>query len=111
MLPACIMAFHGLHAHVRLHVRAVLSCMQASIARGLAYAPFADLLWVETSTPDMEEARMFANAIHEKFPGKLLAYNCSPSFNWKKKLSDKEIADFQKVSSAARWRSCCILAA
>lgn len=70
--------------------------IEASIARGLAYAPFADLLWVETSTPDMEEARMFANAIHEKFPGKLLAYNCSPSFNWKKKLSDKEIADFQK---------------
>ena len=74
-----------------------MTLAQASIARGLAYAPAADLLWVETSTPDMDEARQFAEAIHEKFPGKPLAYNCSPSFNWKKKLSDKEIADFQKV--------------
>ena len=71
--------------------------MQASIARGLAYAPFADLLWMETSTPDMAEAKQFADAIHAKFPGKMLAYNCSPSFNWKRKLSDAEIASYQKV--------------
>lgn len=58
------------------------------------------MLWVETSTPDMEEAREFADAIHTKFPGKLLAYNCSPSFNWKRKLSDAQIASFQKVPSA-----------
>ncbi|EIE21265.1 isocitrate lyase [Coccomyxa subellipsoidea C-169] len=70
--------------------------IKAAIARGLAYAPFADMLWVETSTPDMEEAREFADAIHTKFPGKLLAYNCSPSFNWKRKLSDAQIASFQK---------------
>lgn len=67
-----------------------------AISRGLAYAPYADLIWCETSEPNMEEARRFAEAIHEKFPNKLLAYNCSPSFNWKKKLSDQEIADFQK---------------
>ena len=71
--------------------------VQASIARGLAYAPFADLLWMETSTPDMAEAKQFAEAIRAKFPGKMLAYNCSPSFNWKRKLSDSQIADFQKV--------------
>ena len=71
--------------------------MQASIARGLAYAPFADLLWMETSTPDMAEAKQFADAIHAKFPGKMLAYNCSPSFNWKLKLSDAEIASYQKA--------------
>lgn len=68
---------------------------QAAIARGLAYAPYADLLWVETSTPDLGEATEFANAIHAKYPGKLLAYNCSPSFNWKRHLSDSEIASFQ----------------
>ena len=67
-----------------------------AIARGLAYAPYADLIWCETSEPNLEEARRFAEAIHEKFPGKLLAYNCSPSFNWKAKLSDKEIANYQK---------------
>lgn len=67
-----------------------------AIARGLAYAPYADLIWCETSEPNLEEARIFAEAIHEKFPNKLLAYNCSPSFNWKKKLSDQEIAEFQK---------------
>ena len=71
--------------------------LQAAIARGLAYAPFADMLWVETSTPDLDEAREFADAIHAKFPGKLLAYNCSPSFNWKSKLNDATIASFQKV--------------
>ena len=66
------------------------------IARGLAYAPYADLLWVESAEPDMELARRFAEAIHEKFPGKKLAYNCSPSFNWKKHLDDDQIARFQR---------------
>jgi len=69
--------------------------IDAAIARGLAYAPYADVLWCETSTPDLAEARKFADAIHAKFPGKLLAYNCSPSFNWKKKLDDVTIANFQ----------------
>jgi len=70
--------------------------IDAAISRGLSYAPYADMLWCETSTPDMAEARKFADAIHAKFPGKLLAYNCSPSFNWKKKLDDNAIADFQR---------------
>jgi isocitrate lyase len=70
--------------------------IDAAIARGLAYAPYADMIWCETSTPDLAEARKFANAIHAKFPGKLLAYNCSPSFNWKKKLDDVTIANFQQ---------------
>lgn len=69
--------------------------LDQAIARGLAYAPYADLIWCETSEPNIEEARRFAEAIHEQFPGKLLAYNCSPSFNWKSKLSDEEIANFQ----------------
>ncbi|HZG61568.1 MAG TPA: isocitrate lyase [Anoxybacillus sp.] len=69
--------------------------LDQAIARGLAYAPYADLIWCETSEPNLEEARRFAEAIHEKFPGKLLAYNCSPSFNWKKKLDDETIAKFQ----------------
>ncbi|MGG1401463.1 isocitrate lyase [Bacillus salipaludis] len=67
-----------------------------AIARGLAYAPYADLIWCETSEPNLEEARKFAEAIHEQFPGKLLAYNCSPSFNWKKKLDPETIAKFQQ---------------
>ncbi|WP_396125497.1 isocitrate lyase [Bacillus sp. Marseille-Q3570] len=67
-----------------------------AIARGLSYAPYADLVWCETSEPNLEEARQFADAIHEKYPGKLLAYNCSPSFNWKAKLDDFTIAKFQK---------------
>lgn len=67
-----------------------------AISRGLAYAPYADLIWCETSEPNIEEARRFAEAIHEKFPGKLLAYNCSPSFNWKKKLDEETIANFQQ---------------
>ncbi|SFS63855.1 isocitrate lyase [Marininema halotolerans] len=71
------------------------SGLDTAIARGLAYAPYADLIWCETSTPDLEEARRFAEAIHAKFPGKMLAYNCSPSFNWKKKLDDETIAKFQ----------------
>ncbi|UPG90482.1 isocitrate lyase [Luteibacter aegosomaticola] len=66
-----------------------------AISRGLAYAPYADLIWCETSTPSMDEARRFAEAIHAKFPGKKLAYNCSPSFNWKKNLDEKTIASFQ----------------
>jgi len=70
--------------------------IEQAIARGLAYAPYADLIWCETSTPDLEEAKRFADAIHEKFPGKLLAYNCSPSFNWKANLDDDTIAKFQR---------------
>lgn len=70
--------------------------LDQAIARGLAYAPYADLIWCETSEPNIEEARRFAQAIHEKFPGKLLAYNCSPSFNWKAKLDDNTILNFQK---------------
>ncbi len=69
--------------------------LDSAIARGLAYAPYADLIWCETSEPNIEEAQRFADAIHAKFPGKMLAYNCSPSFNWKKKLSDADIARFQ----------------
>lgn len=70
--------------------------LESAIARGLAYAPYADLVWCETSTPDLHEAEVFAEAMHEKFPGKPLAYNCSPSFNWKRHLDDKTIAEFQK---------------
>ena len=70
--------------------------LDSAIARGLSYAPYADLIWCETSEPNMDEARRFAEAIHAKFPGKLLAYNCSPSFNWRKKLSEEAIAKFQK---------------
>ncbi|MBH8599017.1 isocitrate lyase [Thermoactinomyces sp. CICC 10523] len=70
--------------------------LKTAIARGLAYAPYADLIWCETSEPDLEEARQFAEAIHAKFPGKMLAYNCSPSFNWKKKLDEKTILRFQE---------------
>ena len=69
--------------------------VQSAIARGLAYAPYADLLWCETSHPDLDEAREFAQAIHAKYPGKMLAYNCSPSFNWRKKLDEETIARFQ----------------
>ena len=69
--------------------------IDAAISRGLAYAPYADLVWFETSTPDLGEAREFAAAIHERFPGKPLAYNCSPSFNWRQHLSDDEIGTFQ----------------
>jgi isocitrate lyase len=69
--------------------------IQSAIARGLAYAPYADLIWCETSHPDLEEARQFAEAIHAKYPEKMLAYNCSPSFNWRKKLDEETIARFQ----------------
>ncbi len=74
----------------------VRSGLDQAIARGLAYAPHADLIWCETSEPNLEEAREFAEAIHAEYPGKLLAYNCSPSFNWKKKLDESTIAGFQK---------------
>jgi isocitrate lyase len=69
--------------------------LEQAIARGLSYAPYADVVWCETSKPDIEQARDFAEAIHEKYPGKLLAYNCSPSFNWRKNLSEEDIATFQ----------------
>jgi isocitrate lyase len=69
--------------------------IDAAISRGLAYAPYADLVWFETSTPDLGEAKEFAEAIHERFPGKPLAYNCSPSFNWRQHLDDEQIASFQ----------------
>ena len=72
------------------------SGIDQAISRGLAYAPYADLVWCETGKPDLEFARKFAAAIHAKFPGKMLAYNCSPSFNWKKNLDDATIASFQK---------------
>ncbi len=78
--------------------------LDAAIARGLAYAPYADLLWCETSKPDLAEARRFAQTIHAKFPGKLLAYNCSPSFNWKQKLDDATIAKFQQELGAMGYK-------
>jgi isocitrate lyase len=78
--------------------------LEQAIARGLAYAPYADLLWCETGTPDLEEAKHFAEAIHKQFPGKLLAYNCSPSFNWKKKLDDATIAKFQRELGAMGYK-------
>ncbi|HEY0323416.1 MAG TPA: hypothetical protein VGC66_20835 [Pyrinomonadaceae bacterium] len=83
------------------HVREGL---EQVIARGLAYAPYADMIWCETSEPNLEEARRFAEAIHAKFPGKLLAYNCSPSFNWKKKLDDCQIARFQRALAALGYK-------
>ena len=78
--------------------------IEASIARGLAYAPYADLLWMETSEPDIEQARQFAEGIHAVYPGKMLAYNCSPSFHWKLKLSEEAIADFQKQLGKMGYR-------
>ncbi|MFL6066466.1 MAG: isocitrate lyase [Gaiellaceae bacterium] len=78
--------------------------LDAAIERSLAYAPYADVLWFETSTPDMGDARAFAEAIHAEFPGKLLAYNCSPSFNWRKHLDDDEIARFQKDLGALGYK-------
>jgi isocitrate lyase len=78
--------------------------LDQAIARGVAYAPFADLVWCETSEPNLDEARRFAAALHHEFPGKLLAYNCSPSFNWKKKLDDTTIATFQKELGAMGYK-------
>jgi isocitrate lyase len=78
--------------------------LDAAIARGLAYAPYADVLWCETSTPDLAEAHHFAKAIHERFPGKLLAYNCSPSFNWRANIDDEKIARFQHELAAMGYR-------
>jgi isocitrate lyase len=78
--------------------------LEQAIARGLAYAPYADLVWCETAKPDLEEAQRFAEAIHARFPGKLLAYNCSPSFNWKRKLDDATIAKFQRELGAMGYR-------
>ncbi len=78
--------------------------METAISRGLAYAPYADLIWCETSTPDLEEAAAFADAIHEHYPDKMLAYNCSPSFNWKRHLDDATIASFQKELGTMGYR-------
>jgi isocitrate lyase len=78
--------------------------LDQAIARGLAYAPYADLVWCETATPDITEAKHFAEAIHREFPGKLLAYNCSPSFNWKRKLDDLTIAKFQRELGAMGYK-------
>lgn len=78
--------------------------IDSAIARGLSYAPYADLLWFETGKPDLAEAKRFAEAIHAKFPGKLLAYNCSPSFNWKKNLDEATIAKFQKELGAMGYK-------
>jgi malate synthase len=85
--------FHGLRGGV-----------ECSIARALAYAPYADVLWCETSTPDLQEARRFAEGVHAQFPGKLLAYNCSPSFNWKRNLDDATISRFQRELAAMGYR-------
>jgi isocitrate lyase len=78
--------------------------LEAAIARGLIYAPYSDLIWCETSRPDLDEARRFAEAIHERFPGKLLAYNCSPSFNWKHHLDAATIAKFQRELGAMGYK-------
>jgi isocitrate lyase len=78
--------------------------VEQAIARGLAYAPYADVIWAETSHPDVREAEQFARGIHERFPGKLLAYNCSPSFNWKKALDDATIANFQRQLAGMGYR-------
>jgi isocitrate lyase len=75
-----------------------------AIARGLAYAPYADLIWCETGKPDLAFAKAYAEAIHAKFPGKMLAYNCSPSFNWKKHLDDATIAKFQRELAAMGYK-------
>ncbi|QQM32238.1 isocitrate lyase [Martelella lutilitoris] len=78
--------------------------LEACIARAVAYAPYCDLIWCETSKPDLEQARKFAEGVHKHHPGKLLAYNCSPSFNWKKNLSDEDIARFQRELGAMGYK-------
>jgi isocitrate lyase len=82
----------------------VRASLKQAISRALSYAPFADLIWCETSTPNLEEAKRFADAVGEKFPGKLLAYNCSPSFNWKKNLDSASIATFQRELGAMGYK-------
>ena len=83
---------------------AVQDGLEQAIARGVAYAPYADLVWCETSTPDLEEAQRFADAIRARYPGKLLAYNCSPSFNWRQLLDDQQIAAFQRNLAAMGYQ-------
>ena len=78
--------------------------MDPCIARAIAYAPYCDLIWMETSTPDLGQARKFAEAVRKEYPNKMLAYNCSPSFNWKKKLDDATIAKFQKELGAMGYK-------
>jgi len=78
--------------------------LDAAIARARAYAPYADMLWCETATPELDDARAFAEGVHAEFPGKLLAYNCSPSFNWKRRLDDQQVAAFQKELGALGYR-------
>ena len=80
------------------------ACLDVAIARGLAYAPYADVIWCETSKPDLNEARIFAEAVLDRYPDKLLAYNCSPSFNWRRHLDDSTIARFQKELGAMGYR-------
>jgi isocitrate lyase len=82
----------------------VRASLDQAIARARSYAPYADLVWCETNTPDLDEARHFAESVREKFPDKLLAYNCSPSFNWKKKLDDATIAKFQRELGAMGYK-------
>jgi isocitrate lyase len=82
----------------------VRSGMESAIARALAYAPYADLLWFETAKPELSEARAFAEALHAKFPGKMLAYNCSPSFNWERHLDTGQIATFQRELGAMGYK-------
>ncbi len=99
MPPLVVIDHH--HHH---HPHAPITYTQTAIARALAYAPYADVLWCETSTPDLEEAREFAQAIHATHPGKLLAYNCSPSFNWKMHMDDAALANFQKELGAMGYK-------
>jgi isocitrate lyase len=82
----------------------VKGCLESAIARAIAYAPYVDMLWCETSTPDLDEARQFAEAVHKQYPGKLLAYNCSPSFNWQRHLDEKTIATFQRELAAMGYK-------
>jgi isocitrate lyase len=82
----------------------VINGIQQAVSRGLAYAPYADLIWCETGKPDLAFARQFAEGVHKKYPGKLLAYNCSPSFNWKKNLDDGTIAKFQRELGAMGYK-------
>ncbi len=93
---------HGTRTHEGFYQ--VKAGIDQAISRALAYAPYADLLWFETSKPDIAQARAFSDAVHKKFPGKLLAYNCSPSFNWKAKLDEKAIASFQQEIGAMGFK-------